>query len=755
MRTVFYLGPILFAVAAPAAAQDAPTYAPAPDWVANIAPAETDETQSDKPIQVLLVDQQIRIDGNSSTIYVESVSRAQNPQGLAALGNIAIGWQPDRTELVIHKLHLIRDGEVTDLLEKGQEFVVLRRENNLENAVLDGALTAAIQPEGLETGDEIDLAYSLRSRPYVIDFKPENLAYLAGEIDIGRLYYRFSWPSDQHVEWRASEAMGEPSIERDGANSVLVLDRSNVEGPEIPENAPLRYALPATLQLSGYRDWSELSAVLAPSYVEARQLELDSPLRAEIDRIAAANTDEKSRAMAALRLAQDQVRYVALAMGDGGYVPASADRTWQRRFGDCKGKTSLLLALLDGLGIEAEPVLVGSIFGAIIDDYLPQVSLFDHVLVRARIAGRDFWLDGTRSGDRVLDDLTSTNFGWGLPIARGGRELIELPRHAPDRPLYDTAITIDATGGIEDTAPVTAEIAFRGDAAAPMRAAIGQIGRQQVLDLMRNNVTALPEDSDIETIELEENAPDGSLVFTVNGTMPIAWARIGSTDRRQLRFDEDAIVWDPDFERDDEAFADIPFALEFPVYVRTTQTVLLPDNGRGYSIDGGDIDQTIAGTRLSRRLSLSGGRAVAVTEFRRLSPEISAEEARSSIDILDDIEDDHAYLLGPPGSESPRASAAKSSTASPRPPMNSSRAAICGCAPAPSCRQSRTSTRPSVLTPIRQSPEPTERFCSSSRTISKEPKPKSTKRCGSSQAILSCIRQGACSSWRCSNRPGR
>src|SRR5207245_7674926 len=40
----------------------------------------------------------------------------------------------------------------------------------------------------------------------------------------------------------------------------------------------------------------------------------------------------------------------------GGLVPASAETTWSRRFGDCKAKTALLLAILHEFGIEAEPV---------------------------------------------------------------------------------------------------------------------------------------------------------------------------------------------------------------------------------------------------------------------------------------------------------------------------------------------------------------------------------------------------------------
>ena len=91
-----------------------------------------------------------------------------------------------------------------------------------------------------------------------------------------------------------------------------------------------------------------VSRLMAPLYEEGAKLEPDSPLLAEIERIRAAHDTPAARAAAALRLVEDEVRYLALSMGDGNYVPMSADEVWRSSYGDCKGKTVLLLALLKG-----------------------------------------------------------------------------------------------------------------------------------------------------------------------------------------------------------------------------------------------------------------------------------------------------------------------------------------------------------------------------------------------------------------------
>ena len=45
-----------------------------------------------------------------------------------------------------------------------QSFETLRREENLEQAMLDGVLTATLQPAGLRIGNILDVAYSIVSR---------------------------------------------------------------------------------------------------------------------------------------------------------------------------------------------------------------------------------------------------------------------------------------------------------------------------------------------------------------------------------------------------------------------------------------------------------------------------------------------------------------------------------------------------------------------------------------------------------------
>ncbi|QJR82238.1 DUF3857 domain-containing protein [Alteromonas pelagimontana] len=74
------------------------------------------------------------------------------------------------------------------------------------------------------------------------------------------------------------------------------------------------------------------------------------------------------------------VRYVSMSEQGHAIVPHKADETLRNRYGDCKDKTALLLAMLAEIDIDAEPVLVATERSRPASVLLPSVTLFDHVV---------------------------------------------------------------------------------------------------------------------------------------------------------------------------------------------------------------------------------------------------------------------------------------------------------------------------------------------------------------------------------------
>lgn len=76
------------------------------------------------------------------------------------------------------------------------------------------------------------------------------------------------------------------------------------------------------------------------------------------------------------------IRYVSVSLGIGGYQPRSPDEVLATGFGDCKDKATLFVAVLRRAGIEAEPVILS--LSRKPDRGLPSVFQFDHAIAAVR-----------------------------------------------------------------------------------------------------------------------------------------------------------------------------------------------------------------------------------------------------------------------------------------------------------------------------------------------------------------------------------
>jgi len=329
-----------------AQAADKPLFGPPEAWVKSAPAYKSAQPTDAAAVKLLLQDQQFNFSAAADSNFQETRMLIQNAQGLGAVGTLVIPWNPETDTVTIHSLRIYRGDQVIDVLAK-QSFTVVRRETNLEMAMLDGWLTAVIQPEDLRVGDVLELAFTITGKDPVMKGKSETIASGLSGAAVGHLLLRGVWEQPKSLRWRATEGLDGVKLDRTGATSVVEFDADDVQPLHPPDGAPSRFYNYRQLEFSEFRSWTEVADLVRPLYAKAGALAPDSPLKTEIAKIKAATSDPKGQAEAALALVQSQVRYVFLGMNDGGLVPADADATWSRRFGDCKAKTVLLLALAE------------------------------------------------------------------------------------------------------------------------------------------------------------------------------------------------------------------------------------------------------------------------------------------------------------------------------------------------------------------------------------------------------------------------
>ncbi len=612
----------LILLASTAQAGETPLYAPSPDWVAPSLPLDMAKLSDAAPVPVI-VDTQQRIADGTVWTWRELANRVSSTQALSQLGTIQLRWQPAHGDLTIHKVEILRGSERIDLIAGKKPFTVLRREQQLESRILDGMLTATMPVEGLRVGDVLRVVTSTSLKDPVLKGNVQAgapLLTLPFRVQAART--RILWPKSLDLKWRAMSQGVTATPVDSGAMRELVVTLPLAKPADLPGDAPLRFRPLPFVETSTFADWGAVSKVMAPLYATDGLIAADSPLDAEVARIAAASTDPATRAAAALRLVQDKLRYQLMGMESGNYVPVKPADSWASRYGDCKAKTLLLLALLHRLGIEAEPVLAHTQLGDAVIKRLPTAAAFNHVLVRARIGGESLWLDGTDAGARLADLRDTPPFGWVLPIRAAGAEPEAIVLRPDGRASVTLDLELDQRAGLRLPAAFDARVTIRGGIAEALRLAVAQADKEGRDTIAAGSIRGILPNALVTANEFTFDEAAGTATTVVRGVAYPKWTL--DDERLKAEFGQLAAVGAFTPDRGRPAWKDIPVATSSPSTLEVTQRVRLPGDAKGFVLEGEPtLAETIAATRFDRKVTLSGPLATLTARVERLGTEIA------------------------------------------------------------------------------------------------------------------------------------
>jgi hypothetical protein len=131
-----------------------------------------------------------------------------------------------------------------------------------------------------------------------------------------------------------------------------------------------------SITIGGDLTWSNISKWYADN---ARSRYTITPkVASKIEQVLTGSKTRADSIRALHRWVAQDVRYVSIALGLGGYQPRAPETVVETGFGDCKDKATLFIAALNKIGITALPVLLSSSASA--DRNLPSIAQFDHVI---------------------------------------------------------------------------------------------------------------------------------------------------------------------------------------------------------------------------------------------------------------------------------------------------------------------------------------------------------------------------------------
>ncbi len=433
--------------------------AAAPGWAEDLplpAMQSARQRQIKDGVYYLLLDKQIRPDVAGDTEYARSAQDVTDRSGLEDTARIEIDFDPSYQDVVLHYVRIWRGGVAHDQLPD-LAVQVLQRETDLDNGVQDGHKTAHLEIKDLRVGDIVDYAYSLVSHEKLWPGQFFGAFDTNWSVPLALERYRLIWPTGRPLTIRNQNESYKPTLTQAGDRTFYDWRIKDADPVKSEDDAPGWYVAYGHITLSSLSSWKDVSALILPFF--ANKDALPPELETRVAKIMRDYRRPEDRVTEALRLVQDDLRYVSLSIGVGSFVPRNPTEVFRSGFGDCKDKSQLLVAMLRRMGMEAYVALAHSEKGPALPARAPAATSFDHAIVQLKLGGHTYWLDPTEThqGGR-FPALTGLTYGWGLPLAPGkGLEPIPLPQtpsptiisvehyDLPDDPKAPLTLHVDTT----------------------------------------------------------------------------------------------------------------------------------------------------------------------------------------------------------------------------------------------------------------------------------------------------------------------
>ena len=446
-----------------------------PDWVKVTNLPKSERAENDfvrNGVHLMLIDRQIRLHATGQDYFTRRVMRVVQRPGLEDVGAISIDFDPVEEELIIHDVWRVRNGIRTRI--ENLKFQTIRRENEIDYGILDGRLTRYSNIEDLRVGDTIDLSWTRRVRPTVF---PEHFLHWMTEHPTSSFQIqntRILTPDSLAITINGPAV---PKVTHVGEMMEYEWRHENTPPPDFDYETQEWEEVFGETQVASTSAWADVIGRVQEAY---KPQPLPENLAARVRKF---EGTEAEKVTAAFRLVQDEIRYMGIEIGPGGYIPRPPDLVWIRRFGDCKDKALLLVSMLAEIGIDADGALVSSYRGEKLEGYHPSPYLFDHAIVRVKGEQGDYFLDPTdvlQGG--VGNDIVTRDFVWALPLREGVSALEPVPGRKLKSPDYEVVSRYEFHDEGDLAADLFVTTIYRADTADRRRYEISSSGLQDRAD---------------------------------------------------------------------------------------------------------------------------------------------------------------------------------------------------------------------------------------------------------------------------------
>lgn len=264
-----------------------------------------------------------------------------------------------------------------------------------EYLMYDDSKTVGFSMPGIEDDCVIDYRWRVTTKPFINGHFSESWTF-SEVYPVGLSRLALHVPTAKQFQFRVynnPRLKPDSTISTDGKTKTLVWEMRDIapidQEPDMPEMADVH----CWMEISSLRDWQEMArwydGLVKP------QTAGTAALRRTVQELTAGKKTDEEKARALYDFAANRVRYVGLEFGISAFKPHPAASVYEKLYGDCKDKATLLITMLGMAGIKAHPALLTAETVHPVRNQLPTLEAFNHCIAIADIGGKDVWLDAT------------------------------------------------------------------------------------------------------------------------------------------------------------------------------------------------------------------------------------------------------------------------------------------------------------------------------------------------------------------------
>ena len=340
----------------------------APDWLRAAAHQTLPEYPKDAVAVILLDEEQTTVKDNGD---IETRHRRAykllRPEAREHYGYAGVQFD-NETKLSFFKAWTITaDGKEMELKEKDAvEFSLTSFE------VFTDARAKGIKFSAADPGNIVGYEYVQKHRPFVF----EDDWQFQSKIPTRRARFSLQLPPGwEFSEYWANFPKQQP---QSSANNFYVWEVENVPAVDVEPDMPPFLTVASRMDIKYFPrepalrakttgSWNDIGVWYANLTSASR---VPSPaLQQKVAELTAGISDPLKKMQVLAAYVQQQVRYVAIEIGIGGYLPHAAAEVFKNQYGDCKDKATLMSTMLKQIGIDSYYVYINTERGIFVPDF--------------------------------------------------------------------------------------------------------------------------------------------------------------------------------------------------------------------------------------------------------------------------------------------------------------------------------------------------------------------------------------------------